>query len=77
MMEQRSARVQRTYLCDFDIINLELCVWMWLLCVEDLLYGDGSEGVFAISSLILSRQKAKGLNMTKNHLSSCTLAPTL
>lgn len=51
MMEQCSARVHRTYLCDFDIINLELCVWMWLLCVEDLLYGDGSEGVLAICSL--------------------------
>lgn len=39
------------YLCDFDIVNLEFCIWMRLLCVEDLLYGDGSEGVFAICSL--------------------------
>ncbi len=59
MMEQRSARVQRTYLCDFDIINLELCVWMWLLCVEDLLYGDGSEGVLAICSLDSKSAKGK------------------
>ena len=46
-------RIWKTYLCDFDIIDLKFCVWMWLLCVEDLLYGDGSKGVFAICALII------------------------
>lgn len=44
-------RGKGAYLCDFDIVNLELCVWMRLLGVEHLLYGDRSEGVFAIRSL--------------------------
>lgn len=50
--------VGNVYLCDFDIVNLEFGVWMRLLCVEDLLDGDGSECVFAVCSLnkIISRR---------------------
>ena len=44
---------EKIYLCYLDIVNLEFCVWMGLLCVEDLLYGDGSESIFAICSLMM------------------------
>ena len=44
-------RGKGAYLCDLDVVNLELGVWMRLLCVEHLLYGDWSEGVFSICSL--------------------------
>ena len=44
-------RGKGAYLCDLDIVDLELCVWMRLLCVEHLLYGDRSEGVFSICPL--------------------------
>lgn len=73
------ARSKRTSLCNFNIINLEFRVWVWLLCVEDLFYGDGSEGVFAICSLFFqsARDESERPSMTKNHLSSCTLASTL
>ena len=49
--ERGRGKVDGTYLCDLDIVNLELCVWVRLLGVEHLLYGDWSEGVFAICSL--------------------------
>ena len=51
MTIQYKVRGKWAYLCDLDIVNLELCVWMRLLCVKHLLYGDRSEGVFAICSL--------------------------
>ena len=55
-MMARNVRGRRTCLGDFDIVNLEFCVWMRLLCVENLLNSDGSEGVFAICSLQLQCQ---------------------
>ena len=39
------------YLCDLDIVDFELCVWVRLLGVEDLLYRDWSESVFAVCTL--------------------------
>lgn len=59
MIVERKARNKKTYLCDLDIVNLEFCIWMRLLCVADLLYGDGSEGVFAICSLTTKSAKNK------------------
>ena len=59
MIVERKARNKKTYLCDLDIVNLEFCIRMRLLCVEDLLYGDGSEGVFAICSLTTMSAKNK------------------
>lgn len=29
-------------------IYLEVCVWVWLVCIKGLLDGDGSDGVLAI-----------------------------
>ena len=56
---KRNASSKRTSLCDFNIINLEFRVWMWLLCVENLFYGDGSESVFAICSLFIQSARDK------------------
>lgn len=57
---ERNEMVWRMYLCNFDVIDLEFCVRMWLLCVEDLLYGDRSEVIFAIRSLNSKSPKGKG-----------------
>lgn len=34
-----------------DVVDLELCVWVRLLCLEDLFYGDWSESIFSVCSL--------------------------
>ena len=70
----------RAYLCDLDIVYLELCVWVRLLGVEHLLYGDWSEGVFAICSLSgrsIEGRRRMGLSMSEVYLSGGTLASTL
>ena len=79
MMKHMNARISKTYLCDFDFVNLEFCVWMRLLSLQNLLDGDGSEGVFAICSLSSKSAECEGgrLSVIRNHLSSCTLASTL
>ena len=75
---KRIAKGKRTNLCDLHLVNFEFSVWMRLLCVEDLLYGDGSESVFAICSLYCdSAEDKRKDSMTKSHLSSCALASTL
>lgn len=75
---ERNGREKWTCLCDLDLVNLEFCVWMRLLCVEHLLYGDGSEGVFAICSLNSeSAQDPRMDSMIKIYLSSSTLASAL
>ena len=51
MTMRYKVRGKGAYLCDLDIVNLEFGVWMRLLCIEHLLYGDWSEGVFAICPL--------------------------
>ena len=41
MMAMRDV-VGRIDLCDFHFVNFELGIWVWLLCVEKLLYRHGS-----------------------------------
>ncbi len=53
-------RGKRLYLCNLNLVNLELSVWMRLLCVKDLLYGDGSKCVFPICSLNRKSAESKG-----------------
>lgn len=61
MMMKHYARIWETYLCDFDVINLEFCVWMRLLGFQNLLDGDGSKSVFAICSLPSKSANCKGV----------------
>ncbi len=57
---ERNGRAKRMYLCNLNLVNLELGVWMRLLCVKDLLYGDRSECVFPICSLNSKSAEGKG-----------------
>lgn len=42
-----------TDLADCVSIDLEVCIGMWLLSVDYLLDRHGSDGIFAVSALLL------------------------
>ena len=68
---------KRDYLRDFNAIDFEFCVWMWLLRVYDLLDGDRSKCIGAISTLAeMSPHVVHALTELANS-SSSALAATL
>ena len=65
------------YLCNFNVINLKICVWMWLLSVEHLLYCDGSKRVFAVCALQISEHIHRVRYKLAAHLPCPALASLL
>lgn len=43
-------------MCYFCAVDLEVCVWMWEVCFDDLLDCQGAEGVFAVALTVVSRE---------------------
>ena len=67
----------KSYLCNFDIIYLEVSIWMRLLGVEDLLYGDWSKSVFPVCALSWSEWSTMASRQGRTYLSGSALASLL